>query len=147
MLTGLTFELALWNLVARENQERERKAREEEERLRRQREEQVRKDAAAAGMTPEDGEVLAKLEAADVAPVAALAEVAPATRPSTVSGGIGRATDAKAWFFEITDEASVPPAYKVVDDSKIRKAIGAGVRDIPGVRIFEDIVIRGGRAR
>jgi len=133
--------------IARENQERERRAREEEDRLRLEKEAQVKQDAEAAGMTREDGEELARLEAADVAAVVSLTEVAPATRPSTVTGGTGRATDAKVWCFEITDEASVPPAYKVIDDSKIRRAIGAGVREIPGVRIFEDIVIRGGRAR
>jgi len=39
----------------------------------------------------------------------------------------------------------VPLAYQIVDETKIRNAIRAGVRDIPGVRIFEQEQIAGRR--
>lgn len=51
----------------------------------------------------------------------------------------------KVWKFEITDVSQIPREYLVVDESAIRKAMMAGVRDIAGVRIFEDVVIAAGR--
>jgi hypothetical protein len=44
----------------------------------------------------------------------------------------------KVWTFEITDETLVPRAYLCLDEKKIREAVTAGTRDIPGVRIFQD---------
>jgi colicin import membrane protein len=44
----------------------------------------------------------------------------------------------KVWKFEVEDASRVPSAYRVVDERLIRKAVSEGVRDIPGVRIFED---------
>jgi len=51
----------------------------------------------------------------------------------------------KAWVFEVTDESQVPREYLVVDEKRIRSAISSGVRNIAGVRIFEEIkmAIRG----
>lgn len=44
----------------------------------------------------------------------------------------------KRWTFETTDASLVPREYLIVDESAIRKAIAAGVREIPGVRIFQE---------
>jgi hypothetical protein len=44
----------------------------------------------------------------------------------------------KRWTFEITDPSLVTREYLVVDEKKIREAVSAGTRSIPGVRIYED---------
>lgn len=44
----------------------------------------------------------------------------------------------KTWTFEITDESKVPRDFLVIDDKKIRAAVREGIREIPGVRIFEE---------
>ena|ERR1700747_3172675 len=45
----------------------------------------------------------------------------------------------RPWVFEITDETKVPVMFKTVDDKKIRQAVSSGVREIEGVRIFQEI--------
>lgn len=41
------------------------------------------------------------------------------------------------WKHEITDEALIPKEYMLIDEVAIRKAVKAGERNIPGVRIYE----------
>lgn len=43
----------------------------------------------------------------------------------------------KTWVFEVEDINLVPREYLVVDEIRIRKNVIAGVRDIPGVRIYQ----------
>lgn len=45
----------------------------------------------------------------------------------------------RPWKFEIEDHEKVPREYCMPDNQKIRDAVKMGVREIPGVRIFEDI--------
>lgn len=66
-----------------------------------------------------------------IAPV--IPETQKAVRTETAS-----AHQRKVWSFEVTDSALVPNEYKLVDDALIRDAIKAGLRIIPGVRIFEE---------
>lgn len=49
------------------------------------------------------------------------------------------------WDFEITDESQVPREYLMVDESKIRRVVRAGIRNIPGVRVYErqTLAVRG----
>lgn len=44
----------------------------------------------------------------------------------------------KQWTFDIEDPDQVPHEYCTVDERKIRDAVKAGVREIPGVKIYED---------
>jgi len=44
----------------------------------------------------------------------------------------------KVWKFEVTDAAAVPVGYLVVDEKKISQAIKDGMRDIQGVRIYQE---------
>lgn len=44
----------------------------------------------------------------------------------------------KVWSFEVTDHTQVPVEFKIVDEQLIRDAIKMGVREISGVRIFEE---------
>lgn len=68
---------------------------------------------------------------------ASMAAVAPVQVESPkVSGFTTR------WTYEITDEASVPRQYCEVSSSLINKAIKEGIREIPGVRIFEEDSIK-----
>ena len=57
---------------------------------------------------------------------------------NTVHSESGAARMRKVWKFEIENEKQIPKAYLTVDEVKIRKAIKGGVREIPGVRIYED---------
>lgn len=41
------------------------------------------------------------------------------------------------WTFEVTDPAQVPRKYLEVNERAIRADVKAGIREIPGVRIFE----------
>jgi hypothetical protein len=43
----------------------------------------------------------------------------------------------KTWTFEIIDSTLVPRQYMEINESLIRKAVLAGTRDIPGVKIYQ----------
>lgn len=110
--------------IRREEQRKaEEAARKERERL----EAQARK-AAESGKT-EKAEQLEERAAAVVAPV--IQREAP-----KVSGVNLR----DVWLFEITDPNLVPREYLVVDESKIRKVVGAlkGDTTIPGIRVYSE---------
>lgn len=47
----------------------------------------------------------------------------------------------KVWKFEITDATLVPRQYLIVDEKLIRQAVSVGLREIAGVRIYEDVQI------
>jgi hypothetical protein len=69
----------------------------------------------------------------EIAPV-----VLPPVVPTMTKASLGSATVKKVWAFEITAPADVPREYLTVDEKKIREAVRAGVREIPGVRIYQD---------
>ena len=62
--------------------------------------------------------------------------------PKKVRTETGTAYQHKEWKFEVTDEDSVPREYLMVDDKAIRQAVKMGVREIPGVKIFEKVTTR-----
>lgn len=43
----------------------------------------------------------------------------------------------KVWTFEVEDLGKVPMEYLSLDESKVRAAIRAGIREVPGLRIFQ----------
>lgn len=49
----------------------------------------------------------------------------------------GSMQEKQTWTFEVTAFGEVPHEYFTLDEKKIRQAIKAGLRDIPGVRIFQ----------
>ena len=49
------------------------------------------------------------------------------------------------WTYEIEDDTKVPRQYCEVSSSLINKAIKEGIREIPGVRIFEEQTIKSTR--
>ncbi|WP_080237522.1 hypothetical protein [Spirosoma rigui] len=44
------------------------------------------------------------------------------------------------WAFEIIDRNQVPNGYWVIDEAAIKNDIAKGVRDIPGIRIYEEAI-------
>lgn len=65
-------------------------------------------------------------------PTPIIPKTAPVTRTET-----GTAFTKKLWTFKILDETQIPREYLVASDTKIRDAIKGGIRDIPGLEIFE----------
>lgn len=47
----------------------------------------------------------------------------------------------RPWAFEVTEANRIPFEFMMVDEKKIREAIRNGVREISGVRIFQDTKI------
>jgi len=67
--------------------------------------------------------------------------VAPAMipQPKTIARTeTGSASVRKVWTFDIDDPRSIPRDYMILDQQKVRAAIRAGIREIPGLRIFEE---------
>jgi len=96
---------------------------EEQRRLQREADERARKEAEAFEEPPP--------------PVAAPVVVKEAARVVGFSGT--KAAASVKWVHEVTDAAQVPREYLMVNEAAIKAAIAGGRRDIPGVRIFEQV--------
>lgn len=110
---GLTSRLMAWRTQeqARIREEQE-KARKEEERRRK-----IQEAHAAKGHNVKE-------------------EITPVDKP--VPFGITDTTKTQLrWTFEVEIEAKVPREYLAVNNPAITKAVRAGVRDIPGVKIYQ----------
>lgn len=70
-------------------------------------------------------------------PPAPVVPVTPPPAPKAVETAFGNVSMRGTWTYEITDEKKVPREYLAVDEKKIGKVVKAGIREIPGVRIFE----------
>jgi len=55
----------------------------------------------------------------------------------TIEGNRGSTSVRKTWAFEVTDEAAVPREYLAIDEGAISLAVRKGIRNIPGVRIYQ----------
>lgn len=110
-------------------QEQVRRKREAEEAARRAAEaEQARRAAEAAA---------AGLPAPPPPPVPVAVEA-----PKTVRADLGTATAVHTWTFEIVDESLIPREFLMPNEKAIRAAVRAGVRHIPGVRIYQDVSLQ-----
>ena len=49
----------------------------------------------------------------------------------------GKLTKIKKWVWELENEAVVPQEYLCLDSKKIDEAVKQGVRNIPGIKVFE----------
>lgn len=110
-------------LEYRQEQERRRKEAEEIARLEREAAEM------RAALTGEPVVVPEVVEAPAVAPDHYRAEM----------GTLGKAT---IWKFEVIDFALVPDEYKIVDAGKVGRVVRAGLRSIPGIRIYSGESLR-----
>jgi hypothetical protein len=101
--------------------------------LERRKQEEMARRAAAEAQARLDAEA----KAAHVEPVKIEAPVIPKKETVTRTAE-GSSNVSKHWNFEIVNADEVPRQYLVIDDKAINLAIKAGVREIPGVRIFQD---------
>ena len=76
--------------------------------------------------------------AQEAAAKAAAPILTPAPPPKTVQVGGARATVKTHWTFKLTDFQKVPRAFLVLNETSVRKALDAGIREIPGLDIFEE---------
>lgn len=51
---------------------------------------------------------------------------------------IGNMQTVKRWTYAVVDLTQVPGCYKILDAVALREAIRTGVREIPGVRIYQE---------
>jgi hypothetical protein len=56
----------------------------------------------------------------------------------TVHTASGKVTIRSVWKHRVTDFDALPDEYKIADDVKIGKVVRAGIRQIPGVEIYEE---------
>ena len=72
--------------------------------------------------------------------------VTPIERPEAVPNHIYTETGALGtvitWKFEVLDFSILPEEYKMVDAAKIGRVVRAGLRSLPGVRIYADESLR-----
>lgn len=107
---------------------------------------EARADAALAGMHPIEANALATgVERRVVQEL--VTQVTPAVAPNVTEGLIGAVHVSKTWTYEIVDPAAVPRDFLAVDGPAIQRAIRGGVREIPGVRIYERESVVGRAAR
>jgi hypothetical protein len=123
----------------REDVERRRAAEDarkaEAEAMRLQAEVQMKK---AAGDRPAAIQLQIEAEEANARAATAQAIVEAPPAPVQIRGEYGSTAFATArWTFEVEDPFAVPMGYLKVDDEAVQQAIAEGVREIPGIRIFQ----------
>lgn len=57
---------------------------------------------------------------------------------SQITSDAGSVKTRKTWKFDIVDEGLVPRKYLEVNEKAIREAVRQGIREIPGVNIYEE---------
>lgn len=117
----------------REREERE--AREAEARRLRAAAEAAEQAAMKSMTQPAMDRAVNIAEAAAVAEAAASAPTADLGRV-TIGGKAVAARQAK-WTYEVTNLEAIPRQYLMVSDAAIKAAIAVGVRDVPGLKIFQ----------
>lgn len=111
----------------------ERRRREEE--ARRAAEDAAKKEAEAQTKDALDEAIEAHAEAAK----AKAAVAAPPQEIARARGDFGSvATTRTAWKHEITNATKIPREYLMPNDAAIKAAVKAGVREIAGIRIYQE---------
>lgn len=113
-------------------EEAERKAKEAAEALKKETDEATR---AALQKTIDDETAAAEAPA----PIVVAPEIPEAQ--TTVRTEAGSSFQKRPWKHRIVDESLIPRKYLVVNETLIRKDIAAGIREIPGVEIFQETQI------
>ena len=70
-----------------------------------------------------------------------LPPIIPIRPPARTESG-ALAYQVKSWKFEIVDADIIPRQFLTVDEKKIREAVDLGLRDIQGVRVYENVETR-----
>jgi hypothetical protein len=102
---------------------------------------EVERRKVEAAMREEAAKLQAKLKAeaaqAGIEPPPVMPVPAPRPDSITRTESGASASIRTAWTAEITDPDQVPREYCSPDQAKITQAVKAGIREIPGVKIFE----------
>lgn len=106
--------------------EKQEAARREEERLRKLAEKRQEKAIAKAEAKGEEPPL-------PVIPMPTIAAPAKTTRTETGSA----VTMRKVWKWRVVDEQQIPREYFVLDEKKLNAVVKAGLREIPGVEVYE----------
>ena len=112
-------------------QEKEARERAERERQRREAEERALEEASRLEASGKAKEAEALVDSA------ALIPEAPKSGPTRGAYGASAAQQ-RRWTFEVTDINKVPTEFLVVDAGLVRAEIRNGLREIPGLRIFQE---------
>lgn len=137
----LTFQKAE-EAKAREEAQRLQKQQDEADRLARE-EAQRKRDEEAKQATDDETFDRAELPPAVVnapLPVPERTIIEPAIRKTTFGQSGAAFTAKEVWKFELVDLAQVPVEFTLLDSSKVNQAIRAGIREIPGIRVFKESV-------
>lgn len=125
---------------AAERLETERRAREEEARTKAMQAENKRPAYSNLFKSPQD-RVRDQIEA-EVQVEREVAQINAETDASKKAVEEMRVKGSRVvWKFEVTDPAAVPREFLCVDEKLIRAAVNGGARDIPGVRIYDDVQV------
>jgi hypothetical protein len=117
--------------LAEADQQLRRKLLDWEERVRAEAEAERARLLAEAQEAQAEGEAEVAIEKAS--------EAASLTVEKTKLLDEGSIQTKQVWTFEVEDLGKVPPEYFSLDETKVRAAIRAGVREIPGLRIFQKL--------
>lgn len=124
-------------------EEEERKRQEEEERKRKAAEladlERQKAEVAEAAAS-ENNEDLLNAAAEIEAEQEAIKKSEPIKAEVKAFGGFSKTTYRDNWKYEVVNEALVPIDLKSTDDRKVKEKIKSGVREISGLRIYNDRV-------
>jgi len=60
------------------------------------------------------------------------------TAPKNIRGDGAMSYEQTVWRYEIEDESLIPREYLCIDESKVKGVIKAGIRNIPGLKIFSE---------
>ncbi|HEY3175653.1 MAG TPA: hypothetical protein VGK94_07820 [Candidatus Polarisedimenticolia bacterium] len=131
------------------------------------------KEALDAGFTKDEATTYGKLQEAEAPRVAVMQELAPPPPPKTIQSAIGTVSVRKGqWTYEVQSLKFLPRVFLRLDPGKVgnwkeqadsewlrtplellmpdvealKAAVKAGVRQIPGVKIFQDEVVSRGRS-
>ena len=85
-------------------------------------------------------ELDAQAKKADVEPVEMPKMVAP-VKQDPVRTDSGTASTRMEWTYEITDFDKIPRQYLIINPPSVKLAIKSGIREVPGLRIFERPVV------
>ena len=69
---------------------------------------------------------------------ARVAEVQAQAPARVVRTAAGTSSVRKTWAFRVLDPEAIPRKYLDLNEARVRKAIMAGVRDIPGIEVYQE---------
>lgn len=96
-------------------------------------------DAVVGAINDWQSAKLAAQRAAERQAAMPAAKVADIGRVVATETGRVAVSAATFWTFEVTNRDQVPAAYLMPNEAAIKAAIAGGVREIPGVRVYEDV--------